>query len=178
MFAEAVLEDLHEAAFPWPTSLDKRTPSASLPGPDLVGFHRKVHLGFFFGEVKSSSESDCPPQVVASGDDCLLRQLRRLVTSSEHRQQLIQWLLVRARGTDWLPIFDEALKHYCSNPAQDCIQGVLVRGANPPNQKDLSGCHETLAQEETTFAVSLFGFYLSFNKNQWPELIYQEGATR
>ena len=63
----------HEAAFPWPTSLDKRTPSASLPGPDFVGFHRKVHLGFLFSEVKSSSESDCPPQVVASGDDCLLQ---------------------------------------------------------------------------------------------------------
>ncbi|NPV81555.1 MAG: hypothetical protein HPY52_15050 [Firmicutes bacterium] len=39
-------------------SLDKRTPAASLPGPDLVGFHRSEQTRFLFGEVKSSSQDD------------------------------------------------------------------------------------------------------------------------
>lgn len=55
-FAEVVLQDEHEAMFPWPTGFDKRTPKASLPGPDLVGLYRHAAPRFIFGQVKSSSE--------------------------------------------------------------------------------------------------------------------------
>jgi hypothetical protein len=35
-FAKSILEDKHEAMFPWETDWDKRIESASLPGPDIV----------------------------------------------------------------------------------------------------------------------------------------------
>jgi len=118
-FAEAALEDHHEAKFPWQTALDKRTPRASLPGPDLVGFHGNPQPRFLFGEGKSSSEAACPPQVIVSGDDCLANQVRRLLTSSAHRQKLIEWLLVRCRGTGWESPFEEALKRYYASCSLD-----------------------------------------------------------
>ncbi|BBO19170.1 conserved hypothetical protein [Candidatus Brocadia pituitae] len=96
-FAAVMLEDQFEASFPWPTSWDKRTPKASLPGPDMPGFHRKDNPRFLFGEVKASSEAKSPPQVANSGGDSLFSQMKRLLSSDMHRQQLIEWLLVRAR---------------------------------------------------------------------------------
>ena len=78
-FAEVVLEDEYEGMFPWPTTWDKRTPKASLPGPDLAGLHRHAAPRFVFGQVKSTSEQKVPPQVVNSGDHCLNEPKRRRV---------------------------------------------------------------------------------------------------
>jgi len=42
ILAEVLLEDTENATFPWPPSWDKRTASASLPGPDIIGFRTRL----------------------------------------------------------------------------------------------------------------------------------------
>ena len=174
IFTEVVLEDFHEAKFPWHIALDKRTPKASLPGPDLVGFHRNKVPRFLFGEVKSSSEGARPPQVVDSGSDCLLNQVRRLLTSELHRQQLIQWLLVRAKGTDWEPVFNDALMRYAPGVRDAWLVGVLVRGERIPSADDICSICEPLGRQNGDYEASLIVFYVPFHKDKWVELIYGE----
>jgi hypothetical protein len=100
VLAEVLLEQTEQAEFPWPPSWDKRSATASLPGPDLIGF-----LGdegsecFLFGEVKSSDAEDVRASVI-NGDDGLRRQIERLLSSEDRRQLLISWLCVRARNQD------------------------------------------------------------------------------
>ncbi len=55
--AISYLEEIESCLFPWPTERDKRTPKASLPGVDLLGFFSD-NLGhcFLFGEIKTSAE--------------------------------------------------------------------------------------------------------------------------
>ena len=170
-FAEVMLEDKFEAFFPWPTSWDKRTPKASLPGPDMPGFHRKSDPIFLFGEVKSSSEVRVPPQVVNSGDDCLCKQVNRLLSSETHRQQLIGWLLVRAKdSTRWKPIFDNAMERYAAGEA--CICGVLVSGGREPTLEDLSLLQDAVTASAGTYNMMFLAFYLPFEKLKWVELVY------
>ena len=65
--AESILgEDANrDIIWPWNERRDRRTPQASLPGADLVGFCRDAQ-GFtlLFGEVKTSSDARVPPQVM------------------------------------------------------------------------------------------------------------------
>jgi hypothetical protein len=175
-FAETLLEDQHEASFPWPTSLDKRTPKASLPGPDLVGFHRKLTPRFLFGEVKSSSQED-PRNLVTDADDALLKQLSRLIKSQPHHQQLIQWMLVKTKQDPrWLPVLNAALKEFYAPAGRGWIVGILVRGGRPPAQEELAKAREVLAAEDAGFDVTLMAIYLPFHKDDWVQLVYQEGG--
>ena len=130
-FAEIALEDGHEAMFPWPTGFDKRATKASLPGPDLVGMQHHATPRFVFGQVKASSENRIPPQVVNSSEDCLRNQMKQLRHSPADRQQLISWLLVRMRDTEWEEAFNEALKHYSYGDLW--LVGVLVSGKRKPS---------------------------------------------
>lgn len=57
-----------EIHWPWNTVRDRRTPRASLPGTDLVGFCRLNGSALLvFGEVKTSSEDAAPPNVMYGG---------------------------------------------------------------------------------------------------------------
>jgi len=169
-FAEIVLEDGHEAMFPWPTGFDKRTRKASLPGPDLVGFHRHAAPRFVFGQVKSSSEERVPPQVVNSTEDCLRNQMQRLRHCSADRQQLISWLLVRMRGTEWERAFNEALERYSSDDLW--LVGVLVSGKREPAETDLANICAGIGHGPGATEVRLLGFYLPFHKDEWVDIIY------
>jgi hypothetical protein len=172
-FAEVMLEDRFEASFPWPTAWDKRTPKASLPGPDIPGFHRKNNPRFLFGEVKSSSELRFPPQVATSGEDCLCEQIKRLLSSHSHRQQLVKWLLVRTKDSPaWKPVFEAAIQRYAAGDA--CICGILVRGGTSPTADDLEKVHNELAAISGSFDILLLGFYLPFDKSTWVDLVYAE----
>ena len=68
-FAESVLalDGNREVVWPWNHVRNRRTPAASLPGADLVGFCRDAQgFGLLFGEVKTSSDVRVPPQVRAT----------------------------------------------------------------------------------------------------------------
>ena len=170
-FAEVMLEDRFDASFPWPTSWDKRTQKASLPGPDIPGFYKKDSPRFLFGEVKSSSEDRFPPQVANSGKDCLQNQVEKLLTSGSHRQQLIGWLLVRVKDSSrWNPVFNNAMKLYIEGKA--CICGVLVRGGINPTIDDLLSVQDELAAYNGTYNVMLLALYIPFDKSKWVEILY------
>lgn len=63
--AECLLEQERGVKFPWNSGRDKRTPKASLPGADLVGFIESGDEAFLvLGEVKTSSDANNPPPVM------------------------------------------------------------------------------------------------------------------
>ena len=173
-FAEIALEDVYEAMFPWPTGLDKRAQKASLPGPDLVGLQCHANPQFIFGQVKASSEEKVPPQVVNSTQDCLRNQMFQLRHCPANRQQLISWLLVRMRDTEWEDAFNEALKRYSHN--NFWLVGVLVSGKRKPNVKDFTGICSGIKHKPGTGEVHLLGFYLPFHKDEWVDIIYSREA--
>ncbi|KSV17224.1 hypothetical protein DA01_07350 [Dehalococcoides mccartyi] len=174
-FAEIVLEDEFEAMFPWPTGFDKRTRKASLPGPDLVGLQRHAAPRFVFGQVKSSSENRVPPQVVNSTDDCLRNQMSHLRNFPTDRQQLISWLLVRMRSTEWEDAFNEALQRYSDGDMW--LVGVLVSGKRDPIEADLINICAEIGHHPGATEVRLIGFYLPFHKDEWVDIIYGRGAA-
>ncbi len=174
-FAEIALEDKHESMFPWPTGFDKRTPGASLPGADLVGLQCHASPRFVFGQVKSSSENRVPPQVVNSTDGCLRDQMFCLRHRSADRQQLISWLLVRMRGTEWEDAFNEALKRYSEGDLW--LVGVLVSGRRDPVEMDLTNICAGINHQPGWAEVHLIGFYLPFHKDEWVDIIYGREAT-
>jgi hypothetical protein len=177
--AEVVLEDQHGGRFPWPTALDKRSPTASLPGPDLVGFHLQVDRHrFLFGEVKSSSEKKSPPSVVTQNQDGLIQQLRRLLTSQEHQLQPIQWLLVRTKDTEWRQTFDSAFRRYFSEQPDAWIVGVLVRGAVDPSPADVEQACDVLDSVDAPFDVALIAVYLPFARSEWSTILTQDGGMQ
>lgn len=174
-FAETALEDGHEAMFPWATGLDKRSRKASLPGADLVGLQRHASPRFVFGQVKSSSEDRVPPQVVNSTPDCLRNQMIQLRHCRADQQQLISWLLVRMRGTDWEAAFNEALNRYSEGDLW--LVGVLVSGRRDPVEADLTSICDGIKHRPGEGDVQLLGFYLPFHKDEWIDIIYGTEAT-
>lgn len=174
-FAEAVLADEHESMFPWPPGFDKRTPKASLPGPDLVGLQRRAAPRFVFGQVKSSSEEKTPPQIVCSSDDCLCNQMRRLLFQPADQQQLIGWLLVRMRDTEWEAAFNEALLRYADGDFW--LVGVLVSGKRTPAEADLADICEGIGCRTKIPDINLLGFYLPFHKNEWVDMVSNGAAS-
>jgi hypothetical protein len=168
-FAETVLEDRHEAMFPWETSWDKRVESANLPGPDLVGFQDKKEPRFAFGETKSSSEQRVPPQNVNANSDCLREQMKRLRHMPSVRSQLLQWLLLHIKETDWEPVFKEALQ--CYSERRYWLTGVLVSGGRTSTKKDLTSICADIGHSSDEGEVTLFAYYLPFTKDKWPELL-------
>ena len=136
VLAEVLLEDTEQAEFPWPPSWDKRSATASLPGPDLIGFlGNEGSESFLFGEVKASDADDVHASVIR-GSDGLRRQIERLLSSEDRRQLLISWLWVRVRGGHWQPKFDRCLAAYLASPSQGVVVGILLRGREP-NETDL-----------------------------------------
>ena len=170
VLAEVLLEDTAQAQFPWPPSWDKRSATASLPGPDLIGF-----LGdpgserFLFGEVKASDAIDVHSSVIR-GDDGLRRQLERLLFAEERRQLLIAWLSVRAAGRDWQPRFDRCLAAYLASPSQGVVVGVLLRGSDP-DQADLQPVRAVVESRDSPYRLLLFGYYLPVRLDELPEVL-------
>jgi hypothetical protein len=174
--AETILEDEHDAMFPWATSWDQRTPRASLPGADIVGFQNKAAPRFIFGQVKSSSEKRIPPQVVHSSDDCLKEQMHVLQHKKSERQQLIQWLLLRVKGTPWESAFKEALGHYANKDY--LLVGILISGGRSADAKDLTGICAAIQHNADDGELALLGYYLPFDKKDWVALTQgKEGAA-
>ena len=173
--AETALEGEHEAMFPWEIGWDKRTPKASLPGADIVGFQNKAAPRFIFGQVKSSSENRVPPQVVNSGNDCLREQMYRLDHTDTERMQLIQWLLPRVKGTEWENVFNDALEKYSQQDYM--LVGVLVSGGRAANSDDLTSICEVIQHDDCSGDMTLLGYYLPFIRSEWVGVLQSREVT-
>ena len=143
--AEAHLQQAHDVVWPWNMERDKRTPKASLPGADLVGFQVEgdvVRLAL--GEVKTSSDKKTPPNVM-SGRGGMKHQLDELAQNLTLIGQLLKWLQPRCRGTAHEPSFDSAVGLLLeSGNRAVALFGVLIRDIQP-DELDLSARAKTLA---------------------------------
>lgn len=135
--AEAWLSREHGVIWPWNMERDKRTPLASLPGADLVGFvTHDSETRLALGEVKCSSDSSAPPNVM-TGRHGMTHQLESLTTDIGILHTLIRWLQPRCRGNENEPLFNAAVSLLLrsGNKAMSLF-GVLVRDTQP-DEKDL-----------------------------------------
>lgn len=174
--AEAWLSYQHGVVWPWNMERDKRTPLASLPGADLVGF---VTLGgetrLVLGEVKCSSDTGTPPGVM-TGRSGMTHQLEALATDISLLFTLIRWLQPRCRGSNTEPQFNAAIGLLLNSGTQAItLFGVLVRDTQPDELdlrnrgKHLGGIVSAAAQ------CDLLAIYLPIPIASLPNCI-QDGA--
>lgn len=162
--AEAWLVDHKECEFPWPFNRDLRHHRASLPGAELVGFTGTdvSDSKLAFGQVKTSKESQTPPQVVNRGEKCLISQALQLRDNYEIKKTLLEYLAYRAQtGVSWTARFRVAAQK-CLNSgfSEIAVFGVLVRDV-APDARDLAGAASALRTGCNALTrIELFGLYL------------------
>lgn len=129
--AEAYLTDHRDCHFPWPDARDERKSGSSLPGADLVGFHRDEDGdALAFGEVKTSTEERYPPGAMY-GRTGLKQQLEDLRNQERIRDDLLKYLCYRAKDAPWRPRFEAASRRYLQNKSDVRLYGVLIRDVDP-----------------------------------------------
>lgn len=158
--AESFLTQCRDCQFPWPDSRDERKRGSSLPGADLVGFHREREVDrFAFGEVKTSAGSTYPPGTVY-GRHGLTQQLEDLRDCREIRDRLVRYLALRSGQASWRNRFRSAATVYFRNTCEVRIFGLLVRDV-PPHQDDLRARVNRLALNcPATMSIELVAIYL------------------
>lgn len=139
-FAESVLalDGNREVVWPWNHVRDRRTPAASLPGADLVGFCRDAQgFGLLFGEVKTSSDAHVPPQVMY-GRSGLTWQLETNATNLAVQHSLLRWLRIRCSTPEMVAAYREAVGRYVNSSGKDLLLvGVLLRDTDS-NEMDVA----------------------------------------
>lgn len=176
--AECILKtdsglDIH---WPWNTVRDRRTPRASLPGADLVGFckYNDVVL-LVFGEVKTSSDRNTPPNVMNGGSG-MAWQLENCATLLDIQRTLLQWLHARCTSEPFRTLYEQAVGRFLASEGKELlIVGVLLRDTTP-NEDDLQRRGTWLSQKllEPT-KTKLFAWYLPVPISDWSKLLQEEG---
>lgn len=130
--AECLLQDEFGLQWPWNADRDSKTPRASLPGADLVGFIVEVgEACFAFGEVKTSSDSATPPNVMY-GRSGMIHQIDRLATELEIHWALVKWLYARCKNTPLWSTYKLAAQKYLSSGGRAVVLfGLLMRDTQP-----------------------------------------------
>ena len=174
--AECLLESEHGVIWPWNENRDKKTPKASLPGADLVGF-----LGngdktlFLFGEVKTSSDVSAPPGVM-SGRSGLAHQIDDLNSHKQIHGQLMRWLYARCKNTEHEAQFRAASTNYFQSGGNDFeVVGILLRDTQP-HLNDLRSRAEKLASAAPMNKVRLDAWYTPRAIKDWVSVLSTETA--
>lgn len=144
--AEAYLERHHNIIWPWNMERDKRTPKASLPGADLIGFQVDGEIALLaLGEVKTSAEERAPPNVMY-GRSGVTHQIDKLANNLGLICQLLKWLWPRCKGTEYEHLFNETTKTFLNSGNKAVsLFGVLIRDTTP-NPLDLKSRGESLSE--------------------------------
>ncbi len=132
--AECLLQDnaIRQVHWPWNTVRDRRTPRASLPGADLVGFHCEGSETMpLIGEVKTSQDSNAPPNVM-NGRSGMVWQLDELAKRLDIQHALLRWLHARCRQDPYRTLYVNAAKRYTESEGKAiAIVGILLRDTTP-----------------------------------------------
>lgn len=167
--AECLLLDQHGMILPWNTERDKRTPKASLPGADLVGFiidGQGARLAF--GEVKTSNDAATPPNVLY-GKGGMINQLDRLVENMEIHHCLLRWLHPRCKSTDVWSIYKQAAARYLESGGRDiALFGLLMRDTEPYELDVRNRALDLSAHVSTPTNVELMAWYFPCPIVEWP----------
>lgn len=177
--AEAFLEEDKGVVFPWNMERDKRNPFGSLPGADIVGFiGENENCRFALGEVKSSSESNYPPQVMSGRSGHMGHQLDTLANDLTKICQLLKWLLPRVKNTSFQTKYDTAsISFFNSNNKSVAIFGVLIRDTSA-DEKDLFARGSALRNKFTLpTTCNLIAIYLPWSISVLPAKIRNGGVS-
>lgn len=175
--AEAWLSREHGVVWPWNMERDKRTPKASLPGADLVGFITQGdETRLVLGEVKSSSDSSTPPNVM-TGRMGMTQQLENLAIDMGLLYTLIRWLQPRCRGNDAEPHFNAAISLLLqSGNKAVALFGVLVRDTLP-DERDLRSRGQRLGGIiKAPASCYLLALYLPYPISNLPNHVHSGDA--
>lgn len=165
-------ESEHDVSWPWNTVCDRRTPRASLPGADLVGFLREDEDAFLlFGEVKTSRDASTPPGVMNGGSG-MAWQLEQSATRLDIQHALLKWLHARCRVEPYRNLYERAVSRYLESAGRELfIVGVLIRDTKP-NELDFKARGESLsAKLKAPTRVNLIAWYLPVPILEWPNLL-------
>jgi hypothetical protein len=167
--AEVLLQEHHFAAWPGNSARDRRTPQASLPGADLVGFVQdEKGTALLFGEVKTSSDLNCPPNVVY-GRSGLIHQLENLATQRRLHFVLLKWLSFRCLTDEHKEMYTEAARRYIESKSLDFhLVGCLMRDT-APNELDLQARALALSGKlASPTRARLISWYFPSPVSEWP----------
>lgn len=139
LVAECTLEDKFKVRFYYNTSRDAKNLRSNLTGADLVGFcDIDNEVCFLFGEVKTSSDPNTPPQVLY-GKSGMIKQLESLKDCKQKRNDLVKWIASKATILEgrFKDEYGNAMRTYInSNFSKVHLVGVLVRDTEP-NDRDI-----------------------------------------
>lgn len=174
--AECTLRDSARSIhWPWNTVRDRRTPRASLPGADLVGFCGQGKAAvLLLGEVKTSSDPNAPPSVM-NGRTGMKWQLKRIATSHDVRFSLLQWLHARCHTQFSKDLWRSAVRHFLESDGSDiALVGILMRDTRP-TESDLKPAALALASQlSSPTRVQLTAWYLPVPVARWTRLMREE----
>lgn len=169
-----VTNEMQEIHWPWNSVRDRRTPRASLPGADLVGFCQDDEsVLLLFGEVKTSSDENTPPGVM-TGSSGMTWQLEQNATRLDIQHALLKWLHARCYSQPLKDLFKKAVVRYLESGGKDLmLVGVLIRDTKP-NEADLLGRCEFLAEKlPSPTRIELIAWYLPIKISSLPHLLEQ-----
>ena len=172
--AECLLRDdsNRNVVWPWNHLADRRTPRASLPGSDLVGFCcENGKTMFLLGQVKTSSRAETPPSVMR-GKKGLECQIKELVFCTEVQKSLLRWLHRRCRHQPLYNLYQDALRCYFGSGGKEFfVVGVLVRDT-PPDERDLKSTSNNLvALINLPTRAELNAWYFPISTTEWSTLL-------
>ena len=156
--------------WPWNTVRDRKTPRASLPGADLVGFlYESGSVFLLFGEVKTSSDVRSPPAVMNGGSG-MAWQMEQSATRLDIQHALLRWLHGRCKTPPYRDYYKEAVKRYIASEGTALILvGVLLRDTSP-DERDLEPRARELAQNLVAIPrIELIAWYLPVAVAEWRE---------
>ena len=175
--AECVLRDDsgYSICWPWNMVRDRRTPRASLPGADLVGFCSDDQTALLLlGEVKTSSDASAPPRVMTGGGG-MAWQLAENATRLDIHHKLLAWLHSRCQDQPYRRFYEQAVARYLSSEGRDLlVVGVLIRDTEP-NELDLRSSGQALSLKlADPTRVDLMAWYLPVQISRWPALLEEQ----
>lgn len=173
--AECMLADdsSREVCWPWNSVRDRRTPRASLPGADLVGFCKEDEtVLLLFGEVKTSSDRRTPPGVMY-GSGGMAWQLEEEATRLDIQCTLLKWLRARCVAPEHVELYQAAVRRYVQSTGKEILLvGVLLRDTTA-NELDVITRAKTLAGKlHAPTRIELVAWYLPVPIDDWPGLLH------
>ena len=173
--AECLLsdDDAREICWPWNFIRDRRTPRASLPGADLVGFCKKGEaVLLLFGEVKTSSDKNTPPNVM-SGSGGMAWQLKDEATRLDIHHALLKWLHSRCKSGKHRELYKAAVQRYIQSQGKEILLvGILLRDTKPC-ELDVTARAKSLAGSlYSPTRIQITAWYLPVPIKDWPALLH------
>jgi hypothetical protein len=152
---------------------DRRTPRASLPGADLVGFCRQGELTLLlFGEVKTSSDTNTPPNVM-KGSGGMAWQLEEEATRLDVQHNLLKWLRTRCNSVAHLDLYRAAVQRYVQSHGKEILLvGILLRDTQP-DERDVKSRAIVLSKRLASLTrIEIIAWYLPVPISKSPALLH------